>query len=611
MQLRKQLMQLLEAVVQARQETPDRSFLEIIASLPAQFDNDLLHIAYDACAPFDFTGLIFPETQNVDRYFREWCAENGVVILRKLQEGQTGKDLKAHVYLVLDSDGIVKVFKELVVRQDSEIALYERLEGLSGIPKLYGIVEVQPGVMFLRLEMCYGQDLSDWVRDQKTMTSDEARFVIWKLAQILREIHARGILYLDLKPENIRVNGKKVSLLDFNASRFHSPDLHTHVMEARYAPPETVISGTASCASEVFQLGILFHELLTGQHPFALKKETSEEVELRILNAALPAAVLAPALASELDQSDRDFIEAMLEWEASQRPDLDEVISHMQPTTLCVRHVSRRESRREREQNTVLFPARMGLPHKGHIDFIARLLELGYFIRISLQCCYVITAIDPYPKWIVAKMIAQSLFRLGFAPEDFEIVLTPLFETQQEIRMHFAMMPGAQDIVAVASSNSGVQDLFPGLPLLTQRCVFGQEGEEYETRSWGESLRRAVREGDRKTFDELVAPGVLDIMSFEELRETYAQVPVEFVRGTVRVELVNSIGLLVIQSRIRRYESPELALVRACRESGLNFTITDAYVRDSSAIFQGEPVCLRYESMRVDEQGNEIIRYRI
>ena len=264
---------------------------------------------------------------------------------------------------------------------------------------------------------------------------------------------------------------------------------------------------------------------------------------------------------------------------------------------------------RTREGNTVLFPARMGIVHKGHIEFVARLLELGYFVRVSLQHSYTITKDDPFPKWLVRKMVARCLLARGFTPDDFEIVLTPMMETRQEMRLHFAMSPGWKDVIAVASGNPDVHTLFPGLPFLTQRSVFGVQGEEYQTRSWGERLRRAVREGDQEAFENLAASGVEEILTLSELREQDAAVPVEFVRGRVVAHLHGE-DKLFLHAGVRRHEHPEEALVRTASTFGHRLELVDQYVRDTQATLDGRPICMRYESMRM-EGDDQIITYRV
>jgi very-short-patch-repair endonuclease len=298
----------------------------------------------------------------------------------------------------------------------------------------------------------------------------------------------------------------------------------------------------------------------------------------------------------------------MLEKHPANRPTLDEVIKLFSRKTVAqtVHQRGRRVSTRW-EKNTVLFPARMGIPHKGHIEYLVRILELGFHPIISLQRSYTLTERDPLPKWIVMKMVAQSLFDRGFEPDDVHFIFTPLYKTAPEMQMHFTMMPGFEDVVAVASSNPDVQTLFPSYAIIDQRVVFGLEGETYEDRSWGEILRRSVREGDRLTFSRYAASGVERIMSFEEL-QAYQEPVVDFVRGAARVSV--SIDGALHQTRTLRHLSPEEALIRTLRVCGESVDMIDPFAKDSLVQRNGRQALLHY--CRTEVVGDDVyLRYEL
>jgi serine/threonine protein kinase len=127
------------------------------------------------------------------------------------------------------------------------------------------------------------------------------RGILGQVAQALAAVHARGIVHRDIKPENImlaRRSGKRefvrrvradrdhvdrvepeacfdlVTILDFGAARTLQPEFQTAIDQTRifgtpaYLAPETAMSGHADPRSEVYSVGILFYEMLTGQVPF-------------------------------------------------------------------------------------------------------------------------------------------------------------------------------------------------------------------------------------------------------------------------------------------------------------------------------------------------------
>jgi hypothetical protein len=130
------------------------------------------------------------------------------------------------------------------------------------------------------------------------------------------------------------------------------------------------------------------------------------------------------------------------------------------------------------------------------------------------------------------------------------------------------MMPKREDIVAIASSNIGVWELFPQDVILDQKSVFGIENDSYEDRSWGEFVRKAVREGDLDTFKAYAATGVTRVLSFKKIKEIYGKPNIEFVHGNVLVALNDSNREEVVKGRVRRYISPEESIVHLLKSQG-------------------------------------------
>lgn len=116
-------------------------------------------------------------------------------------------------------------------------------------------------------------------------------WIIQQLAQGLAHAHQRGIVHRDLKPANILLTDEGVPLvLDFNLSEdvvVHGPASLIVGGTLPYMSPEQLAAvsngGGLSAASDIFSLGVLFYELLTGQRPFADRQGP--------LEAVLPAAI--------------------------------------------------------------------------------------------------------------------------------------------------------------------------------------------------------------------------------------------------------------------------------------------------------------------------------
>jgi len=362
----------------------------------------------------------------------------------------------------------------------------------------------------------------------------------------------------------------------------------------------------------VFQLGIIFHQLLTGYHPFAFEGTTDNREE-QILRYFWPTVVLPYEhdLAVKLRDDRLKIINAMLDKNPALRPGLEQIIATLEEgeqTAVTTQAAQRKDTRLE-ENNTVLFPARMGIPHKGHIEYISRLLQLGFHVTISLQRSYTITDRDPLPKWLVAKMVARSLLDRGFTPDDFDFIFTPLYKERREMEIHFAMLPSAENIVAVASSNLSVHDLFSRYAIFDQKTVFGSAGEEFEDRSWGEIIRGAVKNNDYQKFSEYAASGVEKILPLDQIRKIYGSPNIEFVSGSVNLVLLDENDQEIASGRAFRFVGPEISLLRHLVRAGHEVELIDPYANDTLVKIDGQTKHLKY--LRTEfSAGNEFIYFQ-
>lgn len=564
------------------------------------------------------TPIVFTAHDYAEYAFRDFAETNGIEILRVLQEGADGEDTKQWVFLGVGPDGIAKTWKEVDDRAfdaerwrqvlPSEDELFVRAGNVDGLARFYGVEELGD-IRFLRRAYVYGQSLLDFVRDGRHLGETEAAQLVGDLARTLAALHARGVVTGDLRAQNVRVgtDGRPV-LFDLGLGYVLGDDpLADHdafVTDPRYLAPEMVWRHRLGRHTEVFQLGMMYHQLRYGRAAFGATvfPENRESYQSLTMIHGLPSALLAY-------EGDDPLLRRMLDPDPAARPTMDEVATALiQGARVFVPHPPRREIPVKRPRDTVLVPARIGLPHRGHVDLIARFIDLGYRALVSLQQAYTITENDPYPKWDVMKMIARSLIRLGYRPDaDFAFTLTRFYETDREHEMHFSMLPEVERIVAIGSGNPGTAHLL-ARPMFDQKTVLGEEGEAYETRSWGDRLRRAVREGDRATFDALAACGVEDVMSFDELRAAYARTPVEFVPGFERFVLVHQDGHELASGRFRRYGTPDHHVIARLTALGHVATILDPYARHTEAAIDGEIGTLRYQDGELQPDHTLLVR---
>jgi serine/threonine protein kinase len=504
----------------------------------------------------------------------EWCEENDVEAISRLQQQVTDSDDRnSEVWLIRDSDGLFKILKEIIVPPPdylTEDEIYPCLPALKFIAKLFGTNKIS-GTKFLRRSFLYGQPLSDYCFKDNMLDKKDAFLVLSNVAEALYILKCNLLYMLDLQPENILISTHDIFFPDLGLSKFYFESTTVSALTAhpRYCAPETLIAHEANDKSMVFQLGIIAQEILTSKYP--IKRVSLDNVEFN-------------------QYIENDLIAHMLEVKCKDRPTLEQCAAEFKKQTTSS-FVRRRGIPILDTKDTILFPARMGIPHKGHIRYICALLDLGYKVIISIQRSFTISDRDPIQKYLVMKMVAQSLLDAGYSQDSFSFCLTPFFRTPQEMSLYFTMMPNFDNVVAVASSNPSILSMkcFPD-NFITQQHLFGIEGQVHETLSWGEIIRTAVKNNDYKTFQEYAATGVEKILSFEELKKIYNIIPIEFVDGKAYAYVDDFLFGSNFIVQLVNYHLPEECIAEHYSKA----SIFDAYSKDSTIILYDKKVQLSY-----------------
>ena len=148
--------------------------------------------------------------------------------------------------------------------------------------RLYDIAEAE-GHHFLVMEYVDGEDLSSLLRRIGRLPGDKAVEIARGVCAGLAAAHDKGVIHRDLKPANVMIDGRgQARIADFGlaalAGRGGAADMSG---TPAYMAPEQLLGGGASLRSDVYALGLVLHEMLTGKRVFEAKSLD----ELRALHA--------------------------------------------------------------------------------------------------------------------------------------------------------------------------------------------------------------------------------------------------------------------------------------------------------------------------------------
>ena len=162
--------------------------------------------------------------------------------------------------------------------------------------------------VFIVMELIEGATLRDYLIEQGSLSPERALSNITPVASALAAAHKLGIVHRDIKPENILVSKEgRIKIADFGLARgallgnTMTAESSVILGSVSYLSPEQVQRGVADARSDIYSLGIVLFEILTGQKPY--QGEDPVQVAIKHVNERVPApSTLKPGLSVEIDQ---------------------------------------------------------------------------------------------------------------------------------------------------------------------------------------------------------------------------------------------------------------------------------------------------------------------
>jgi eukaryotic-like serine/threonine-protein kinase len=231
------------------------------------------------------TALPFPPELAPGRVFE------GYTILRELHTSK-----RTQVYLACDNvNGDSVVIKTPSVNFEDEPAYIEMFIREEWVGKLAAgphVLRVIPPErprksLYIVTEYFDGQTLRQWMRDHPQPDFETVRAIVDQIAKGLRGFHRKDILHQDLKPENVMIDAEGlVKIIDFGSARVAgSEDSPSPVTAPRlvgtvdYTAPEYHNGEPATNRSDIYAVGVLAYEMLTGRLPYGRGFASARDVE--------------------------------------------------------------------------------------------------------------------------------------------------------------------------------------------------------------------------------------------------------------------------------------------------------------------------------------------
>lgn len=260
-------------------------------------------------------------------------------ILDKLGSGGMGTVYKAENTIERGEKVAIKVLREEFFDDDKsrkrfrqEAAIIDQLDH----PNIIKVFERGQShhSMYIAMELLEGKTLTKKIEEEGTLDLFDSLHIMTQVTDAVAKIHSKDIVHRDMKPDNIMLIKKNddpsfVKLLDFGLAKMQHQTRLTQtgmvIGTINYMAPEQIAGTEATSATDIYSIGVMFYEMLTGRKPFV--GETSIDIMKEIIEKHPTEPI---KFRNDIPLELNDLIMHMMGKKMAERPLTEEVLQNLQ-----------------------------------------------------------------------------------------------------------------------------------------------------------------------------------------------------------------------------------------------------------------------------------------
>ena len=242
-----------------------------------------------------------------DRWIGHWL-DDALFVEARLAIGGFGAVYRAHT--ASGRPVAVKILHPWLIDDPTMVARFRR-EGQTltqlhaqATVRTLAVGETQDGVLYIAMELLTGESLHDRLRRAGVLPWSTAVAITRAVCESLAEAHALGVIHRDLKPSNIHLEaGDAVKVIDFGIAKLvrggaidDGRDLTCagHMIGTyEYMPPEQLAGEPCDATADIYALGLILYEMVTGRRAFARVTDPASMMAALLTQTPIPPSILA------------------------------------------------------------------------------------------------------------------------------------------------------------------------------------------------------------------------------------------------------------------------------------------------------------------------------